>query len=98
MKNEPALLTGSANPALAAALAENLGLRLTPCQTDRFPDGEIAVQLLAPLRDRTVFLVQPTSPPVNDHLIVSVAPLLAAAVRQLTSDGSISDLDRVERC
>jgi hypothetical protein len=30
--------------------------------------------------------------------IVSVAPLLAAAVRQLTSDGSISDLDRVERC
>jgi ribose-phosphate pyrophosphokinase len=80
MKNEPALLTGSANPALAAALAENLGLRLTPCQTDRFPDGEIAVQLLAPLRDRTVFLVQPTSPPVNDHLIELLA--LADACRR----------------
>ena len=63
------ILAGTANSALASAIAERLGSPLTPCRIDRFPDGEIAVQLLAPVRRKEVFLVQPTSPPVNDHLI-----------------------------
>jgi len=48
MKHDCAILTGTANPALAGAISENLGERLTPCRIDRFPDGEVAVELLAP--------------------------------------------------
>jgi ribose-phosphate pyrophosphokinase len=60
---------GSANPALAAAIARTLGVRIGACTVDRFPDGEVAVELLEPVRRRDVFLLQPTSPPVNDHLV-----------------------------
>jgi ribose-phosphate pyrophosphokinase len=47
---------------------------------DRYPDGEIAVQLLDSVRRKEVFLVQPTSPPVNDHLVELMA--LADACRR----------------
>jgi ribose-phosphate pyrophosphokinase len=40
---------------------------------DRFPDGEVMVQLREPVRRKEVFLVQPTSPPVNDHLVELLA-------------------------
>jgi ribose-phosphate pyrophosphokinase len=67
------IFTGTANPALAAAVARDLGVEVGPCLVDRFPDGEVAVQLLEPVRRKEVFLVQPTSPPVNDHLIELLA-------------------------
>jgi hypothetical protein len=35
------LLAGSANPALADAVAAQLGTRLGACEVDRFPDGEL---------------------------------------------------------
>ena len=73
MRYDAAILTGTANPALATAIADRLGIGLSPCQIERFPDGEIGVQLLAPVRHKTVFLVQPTSPPVNDHLVELLA-------------------------
>jgi ribose-phosphate pyrophosphokinase len=40
---------------------------------DRYPDGDVAVQLLDSVRHKEVFLVQPTSPPVNDHLVEPLA-------------------------
>jgi ribose-phosphate pyrophosphokinase len=40
----------------------------------------VAVELLEPVRRREVFLVQPTSPPVNDHLVELLA--LADACRR----------------
>lgn len=97
-----AILTGTANPALAAALAERLGTRLSPCQVERFPDGEVAVQLLEPVRHKTVFLVQPTSPPVNDHLIellaLADACRRAAALQRSMTDGSMSELKWTRLC
>jgi ribose-phosphate pyrophosphokinase len=71
------LLAGTANPALATAL--ELGERAGRCVVHRFADGEVAVQVLETVR-RKVFLVQPTSPPVNDHLIELLA--LADACRR----------------
>jgi ribose-phosphate pyrophosphokinase len=74
------LLAGTANPTLAAAVADILGVRLGGCRIARFPDGEISPQLLEPVRHKTVFLLQSTSPPVNDHLIELLA--LADACRR----------------
>ncbi len=67
------LFAGTANSALAAAVAAELGVRLGRCATTRFPDGETAVHINESVRGREVFLVQPTAPPVNDHLVELLA-------------------------
>ncbi len=64
---------GTANAALAAAIAAELGAQPAACAVERFPDGETAVRLDEPVRGREVFLVQPTAPPVNDHLVELLA-------------------------
>jgi ribose-phosphate pyrophosphokinase len=46
-----------------------MGARLGACSVERFPDGELSVRLDEPVRGREVLIIQPTSPPVNDHLI-----------------------------
>ena len=67
------LFAGTANPPLAAAIAAELGVRPGACAVERFPDGELSVQLDESVRGREVILVQPTSPPVNDHLVELLA-------------------------
>jgi ribose-phosphate pyrophosphokinase len=67
------IFSGTANPALADEIARELGVRLGNCDIARFPDGEAAVQLLEPIRRQDVFLVQPTSPPVDEHLVELLA-------------------------
>ncbi|HEU0015789.1 MAG TPA: ribose-phosphate pyrophosphokinase [Longimicrobium sp.] len=63
------LFAGKGNPALAAAVAEALGMPPGACVTERFPDGETSVRLLESVRDKDVYLLQPTCPPVNDHVM-----------------------------
>ena len=67
------LFAGTANPPLAAAIAGELGVRPGACTIARFPDGELSVQLEESVRGREVVLVQPTAPPVNDHLVELLA-------------------------
>jgi ribose-phosphate pyrophosphokinase len=67
------VFAGSANGALAAGVAQELGVQLGACTIDRFPDGEVAIRIDASVRGRDVFVVQPTSPPVNDHLVELLA-------------------------
>jgi ribose-phosphate pyrophosphokinase len=67
------LFSGSANPALGAAIARELGVPVARCETDRYADGEVSVRMLEPVGGRDVFLVQPTGPPVNDHLVQLLA-------------------------
>ena len=68
-RDKIAVLSGNAHPALARAIAESLGIELCRATVGRFPDGEIDVKIYDDLRGSDVFIVQPTSPPVNDHLI-----------------------------
>jgi ribose-phosphate pyrophosphokinase len=67
------LFAGSANPRLTRAIADQMGLPLGACVSERFPDGEVAVQLLEPVRQKAVFIIQATAPPVNDHLVELMA-------------------------
>jgi ribose-phosphate pyrophosphokinase len=73
MDQDYLLFAGTANPALATAIAAELGVRPGACAVDRFPDGEVSVRLDETVRRREVFLVQPTAPPVNDHLVELLA-------------------------
>jgi ribose-phosphate pyrophosphokinase len=84
MSNAITIFAGTANPALATAISRELGVTIGACSIDRFPDGEIAIQLRESVRKKEVFLVQPTSPPVNDHLIELLA--LADACRRAAAE------------
>lgn len=68
-----AILAGTANPALAAAVARELGVAPGLSRVERFPDGELSVHLDESVRGREVFVVQPTAPSVNDHLVELLA-------------------------
>ena len=63
------LFAGSANPRLAFAIADCLGVRPGRAVVGRFPDGEAKVQLEESVRGADVYVIQPTCPPVNDNLM-----------------------------
>jgi ribose-phosphate pyrophosphokinase len=62
------IVSGTAHRALAEAVAGLLGLQLSPCLIDRFPDGELRPQL-ACLRGADVYVIAPTAPAVNEHVV-----------------------------
>src|SRR5690348_12103388 len=64
-----ALFAGNANPALAHDIARHLTTPLGRAYVGRFSDGEVNIELMESVRGRDVFIVQPTSPPTNDHLM-----------------------------
>ncbi|WP_224245137.1 ribose-phosphate diphosphokinase [Hyalangium gracile] len=63
------LLSGSSHPALAASVAKVLSLELGRCLVDRFPDGELHVEVAEELRGCDVYVIQPLGPPVDSHLM-----------------------------
>ena len=74
------ILAGSANPALAESISGKLGVQLTQRILERFPDGELHIELQESVRGHDVYLVQPTCPPVDEHLLELL--LLADACRR----------------
>ena len=63
------LFSLSANRELAEEIAESVGIPLSSCEVLHFADGEINVQINETVRGHNVFVIQPTSNPVNDHLM-----------------------------
>ena len=74
------VFAGTANPALAQAVAERLGLRPGDRVLEHFPDGEVQIQIREDVRGDDVYIVQPTGPPVGEHLLELL--LLADACRR----------------
>ena len=63
------LFTGSAHPALAREIGEHLGIPPGAARLHRFPDTEVSFQIDENIRGADVFIIQPTSAPVDQHLI-----------------------------
>lgn len=78
------LLTGSANEPLAKSIAKNLKTTVTN-PVSIFSDGEIRIKISPNLRRRHVFIIQPTCPPVNDH-IMELLLMIDAARRGSASE------------
>jgi ribose-phosphate pyrophosphokinase len=74
------LLSGSANPALGQKVADQVGTHLAACVLERFPDGELHVEIRESVRGQRVYILQSTSPPVEQHLFEML--LLADACRR----------------
>jgi ribose-phosphate pyrophosphokinase len=63
------LFTGSANRPLGERLSQELGVRLGQCALERFPDGEVHVEVQEEVRERNVWLLQSTEAPVGENLL-----------------------------
>jgi ribose-phosphate pyrophosphokinase len=74
------ILSGSANPTLAEQIAGKLDIKLTARTLERFPDGELHIEIQESVRGHDVYLVQPTCPPVDENLLELL--LLADACRR----------------
>ncbi len=65
----PIILAGSSNVPLATAIAARLGTRPLARCLDRYPDAELHVVLRESVREQDIFIVQPTCPPADQHLM-----------------------------
>ncbi len=63
------IFSGTAAPELAQRIRNHLGTSLGGAKLGRFSDGEIYFQILENVRGADVFVVQPCSEPVDNHLL-----------------------------
>jgi ribose-phosphate pyrophosphokinase len=83
-----AIVGGSANPALTAAICRALKVPLTASIVSRFSEGEIRVKINENVRGKDVFVIQPTCPPTNDNLmelLIMLDALRRASARRVTA-------------
>ena len=72
------ILSGNANPELAQEIAKHCFVDLTPSNISTFADGETNVEFHENVRGEDIFIIQPTSSPVNDHLMELMVMIDAA--------------------
>src|SRR5467141_1895306 len=63
------VFSGSAHQGLTREIASFLGVSLGQARLRRFPDSEVSFQIDENIRGTDVFIVQPTSNPVDEHLV-----------------------------
>jgi len=63
------VFSGSAHPVLARDIAAFLGVSVGQARLRRFPDSEVSFQIDENIRGTDVFIVQPTSAPVDEHIM-----------------------------
>lgn len=69
MTKKISLLAGTSNLELAKEISSHLKVELTPIEVKNFNDGEVYVHIEKSVRGSTLFIIQSTSPPVNDKLM-----------------------------
>jgi ribose-phosphate pyrophosphokinase len=82
------IFSGNANRVMAEEICRHLQVPLSAAEVKKFSDGEIFVEIGENVRGTDVFVVQPTCPPVNDHLmelLIMVDALRRASARRITA-------------
>src|SRR5215208_4861449 len=84
LQPELKVFTGSANRDLAERICKYIGAPLGQATISSFPDGETYVRIVENIRGHDVFIVQPTSPPTNQHLMELL--IMVDAARRASAD------------
>ena len=82
------IFSGTANERLADDVCAFLGLTRNQALLTRFKDGEAYVQIQENVRGADVFVIQPTSRPVDEHLmelLLMIDALKRASARRITA-------------
>jgi len=85
--NEMSFFSGNANESLAEEIAASVGHKLGKAKVGKFADGEVNVKIDESVRGKDVYIVQPTSPPVNEHLmelLLMISALRHASAKRVT--------------
>lgn len=86
--NKLKIFTGNAHPELAAEIAEYLGVPVSAASVKKFSDGEINVAIDESVRGADVYVIQPTSTPINDNLmelLIMIDALRRASARRINA-------------
>src|SRR5438094_9371555 len=78
------IFSGSANRDLAERICKYVGVPLGRATISSFPDGETYVRIEENIRGHDVFIIQPTCPPTNQHLMELL--ILVDAARRASAD------------
>ena len=69
LQKGPLILSGNAHSSLANEISEYIGQSLTKAEVFKFSNDNTFVRILENVRERDVFIIQPTSFPVNDNIM-----------------------------
>jgi ribose-phosphate pyrophosphokinase len=84
LQPEMKVFSGSANRDLAQKICDYIGVPLGKATNSSFPDGETYVKIEENIRGRDVFIIQPTCPPTNQHLMELL--IMVDAARRASAD------------
>jgi len=87
-RHELKVFAGTANPELAQAVADWLGKPLGNVCISRFKDGETYVKFQESVRGTDAYVIQPTCPPVDTHLmelLICLDALRRASAARITA-------------
>jgi ribose-phosphate pyrophosphokinase len=84
LQPEMKVFSGSANRELAQRICACIGTPLGQATISSFPDGETYVKIEENIRGRDVFIIQPTCPPTNQHLMELL--IMVDAARRASAD------------
>ena len=82
------IYTGNANPDLARKICRYLGVELGQAEVFQFANENIFVKILDNVREKDVFIVQPTSHPVNQsimELLIMIDAFKRASAGRITA-------------
>lgn len=82
------IFTGNANPELSKEIAQILGVPVIDSVVTQFSDGETQLQINESVRGADVFIIQPTSQPVNEYLmelLIIIDAVRRASARRITA-------------
>ncbi|MCG9969017.1 ribose-phosphate pyrophosphokinase [Pelotomaculum terephthalicicum JT] len=82
------IFTGNANTELAEEICQYLGVTIGASEVTHFSDGEVQVRIDESVRGADVFVIQPTSTPVNENLmelLIMIDAVRRASARRITA-------------
>ena len=82
------ILACNSNKELAEAISSYIGVKLADATVRKFADGEIFVKINENIRGEDVYIIQSTSPPVNDHLmelLITIDAARRASAQRITA-------------
>jgi len=82
------LIAGNSNIELAESISSYIGVNLADALIRKFADGEIFVKINENIRGEDVYIIQSTSPPVNNHLIellITIDAAKRASAKRITA-------------
>ena len=82
------IIACNSNKVLAEAITSYIGVKLADAVIRKFSDGEIFVKINENIRGEDIFIIQSTSPPVNDNLmelLITIDAARRASAKRITA-------------